>query len=250
MNPIMKPFRLVTERVQEVLKVLLTDPDADKMAYFTKILEELKEMAEFYSLAYPEFIETTKKNTVSVRYAQGGDCVHRGIFCPSPVLNMLAGCNQGVEIASPDQATADFYKYRFDAAGRLICVSHYDYTGSRDVPDEVEFILHRPEAEYGITFHSGWNEVTNVAKVVYREGRLENYAMANYDESAPDQMFLHYEEFSYDNDTPVRADVYFGISPELDMFSLDTFHLTYEGTEEATLPGREPADDPAPSAQV
>ncbi len=235
MNPISKSARLFASRLQEVMKVFLTDPEADKMTYFASILEEMKEMAGFYALDYPEFVETTRLKTSRTAYSQGGDCVHRGMLCPSPILNLLAGCNQGIVINSPDEATENFYQYLFDSEDQLLCVRHYNYERSKTEPDAIEFILWMENTEYGITFHSGWNEVSNVSKSVYREGRLENYASAEYDESTPDQMYLHYEEFIYEDNTPIQADVYFGISPELDQYHLDTFYLSYEDDEKLRL---------------
>ena len=235
MNSFIKPARLVADKLQSVLKVLLTDPDADKMEYFSKILAELKEIAKFYSYGFPEFIESTKSKTVRTKYSQGGDCVHRGLLCPSPILNLIAGCNKGIWITSADEATDNYYKYRFDADNKLLSVNHYNYSTSKTIPDNIEFILRRDNIEYGITFHSSWNEVSSVSKSVYADGHLENYAFADYDHSTPDEMFLHYEEFIYENDQPIQADVYFGISPQLDLFTLDTFHLSYEMDHEVSL---------------
>lgn len=234
MNPIIKPARLLANKLQKVLKVLLMDPALDKMDYFSGILAELRELAQFYSRAYPELIESAKQKTARVLYAQGGDCVHRGLLCPSQLLYLILGGDEGRVIPSPEAATENYYKYRFDDENNLISISHYDYNASKDVPNTVEFILRRDNFEYGITFHAGWNEVSNVSKSVFNNGLLENYSMADYNHLTPEEMYLHYEEFTYENDRPIRADVYFGISPELDMFSLDTFYLSYDPAPDFT----------------
>ena len=239
MDPIIKPVRVLVEKLQTGLKVLMSNPAVDKMEYFSSILLELKELGEFYSRAFPEFIESSKQKTARVLYVQGGDCVHRGILCPSPVLNLIVGCNKGMEISSTEAATDNYYKYRFDKADDLFSISHYDYSTSKEVPDTIEFIVRRDNIEYGITFHSGWKEVSNISKSVFRNGLLENYSVADFDKSMPEEMYLHYEEYSYENDRPVQADVYFGISPELDMYNLDTFYLSYEpGSDFSPIPGK------------
>lgn len=250
MNPIFKPVRAMADKVQEVLKVLLTEPDADKMEYFAAILDELKELAQFYALNFPEFVESVRQKTAQVSYGQGGDCVHRGILCPSPVLNMIAGCNKGVPLPSADAATDNYYKYSFDKEKKLISVSHYDFQSSKIMPDTVEFIVRRDNVEYGITFNSSWREVSKISKSVFRNGWLENYAVAEYDDSTPDQMYLHYEEYIFEDGAPVQADVYFGISPELDMYNLDTFYLSYDSGQALHSAGADSAGSMDPALQA
>lgn len=226
-----EPIKKIADTAGSLINSMLRDPDESRMSYFSSILDEFKEMVSVYETTLPEFIGRTRENTVRVTYSQAGDCVHRGIMCPSPVLNLMVGCNRGVVIDSPEFATENYFKFNFDAEDNLIAVSHFDIKASRDVPDEVEFIYRRRNIEYGITFHMGWREITRLSKVVLRDdGDPEFYAASDYDSSEPDLMFLHYEEYKYMDDVPVRADVYFGVSPELDMYEHHTFHVTMEAT--------------------
>ena len=224
-----QPLKQITSRVQELMDTLLYDPEENQMMYFTSILDEFKELIALYSNLFPELIEQTRSKISHASFAQGGDCVHRGIYCPSPILSLLAGCNAGFEIESSEQATGNFFKYLFDAEGQLIGVSHYDLQDSSEIPDEIEFIIRMGLDEYGISFYNDWNEITRVSKVTFHEnGQPKYYAVSNYDESEPDLMFLHYEEYVYKDDTPVRADVYFGISPELSMYEKHSFLIEPE----------------------
>lgn len=224
-----QPLKQVTSRVQELMDTLLHDPEESQMLYFTSILDEFKELIALYTNLFPELIEQTRSKINHTSFAQGGDCVHRGIHCPSPILNLLVGCNAGFKIESPKQATGNFFKYIFDAEDHLIAVSHYDIQESSEIPDEMEFIIRKGLDEYGISFHNDWNEITRVSKVTFHEnGQPKYYAVSNYDESEPDLMFLHYEEYVYEDETPVRAEVYFGISPELNMFEKHSFLIESE----------------------
>lgn len=227
-----QPLKKITARAQDLISGLLHDPEADRMNHFAAILNEFRELIAIYNNLFPEFIEQNRQKAVRTAYAQGGDCVHRGIHCPSPVLSLVVGCNAGVEIEDGEQATENYFKYSFDADDQLIVASHYDFHESRMIPDEMEFIFRRDHVEYGITFHNGWNEITRISKVVFREdGQPESYAASDYDEAEPELMFLHYEEYVYENDLPQRAEVYFGVSPELDMYEHHTFLVTMESTE-------------------
>lgn len=224
-----QPLKRITSRAQEIMDTLLYDPEENQMLYFTSILDEFKELIEIYTNLFPELIEQTRSKISHSTFAQGGDRVHRGIHCPSPILSLLVGCNAGFEIESPDKATDNFFKYIFDAEDHLIAISHYDFQESSEIPDEMEFTIRKGQDEYGISFHNDWNEVTRVSKVAFLEnGQPKYYAVSKYDESEPELMFLHYEEYVYEGDTPVRAEVYFGISPELNMFEKHSFILEPE----------------------
>lgn len=227
------PLKQITKQAQSILSDLLTDSEEGRMDYFRSVLADLKELADVYGNRYLELIDTTKPKIVKTTYAQGGDCVQRGIFCPSPVLNLVVGCNRGVAILSPEAAQENFYKYCFDADDNLICAVRYDKSKSSTDPEEIEFIIRRQNIEFGITYNSDWREVSYISKTSFREdGQPDYYAAADYDDSEPDQMYLHYEEFIYQDNVPVRAEVYFGISPELDMYDHHTFLVTMEPAAE------------------
>lgn len=233
-----QPLKQITNKAQSVLNDLLTDPDQGKMQYFQTVLDELKELAIVYGPLYPDLMETIRPKIARTTFAQGGDCVQRGIFCPSPVLNLVVGCNRGVEIASPEEAGGNFYKYCFDNQDNPICAVRYDYSKSTTQPEEIEFILRKQNIEFGITYNSDWREVTYISKTAFREdGQPEYYAAADYDDSEPDQMYLHYEEYHYQDNVPVRAEVYFGISPELAMYDHHTFLVTVEPSAKGTTEG-------------
>lgn len=224
-----EPIKTITATAGQLLNGLLRDPDEDLMFEFSRILSEFREIISVYETLLPEFIAQSTDRTVRSTYAQAGDCVHRGIMCPSPVLNLMVGCNRGTLIDSPDLATENYFRYDFDANGELIAVNHYDISSSRQVPDEVEFIYRRDEIEFGITYNLRWNEISRISKVALREdGDPIYYAASDYDQAEPELMYLHFEEYRYHDDVPVQADVYFGVSPELNMYEHHTFHVTME----------------------
>lgn len=228
MSSYMGPVRQVTSALKETMKLLLSDPEGEKMTYFQSILDELKQIAYSYQNHFSELEEGARNKTTERTLAQGGDCIHRGILCPSPILNLLAGCNQGETVTSREEISDNYYEYHYDKDGNLLAALHYDAAVSMTEPDFVEFILRRNDVEYGITYHQGWSEVSHISKTVFLDGQIQNYAAADYDEAHPDEMFLHYEEFQYANDIPVQVDVYFGISPELNMYEQDTFQVFFE----------------------
>lgn len=242
MSSYMGPVRQVTSALKETMKLLLSDPEGEKMTYFQSILDELKQIAQSYQSHFPELEESVREKTALTTLSEGGDCIHRGIHCPSPILNLLAGCNQGTQVSNREEIRDNYYEYRFNSSGDLLAALHFDARASMTEPDFVEFILRRNDVEYGITYHQGWSEVSHVSKTIFRDGQIQNYAAADYDEAHPDDMFLHYEEFQYAHDIPVQVDVYFGISPELGMYEQDTFQVFFENAgeqdrAETTRPG-------------
>lgn len=225
MSSYMGPVRQVTSALKETMKLLLSDPEGEKMVYFQSILDELKQIAHSYQNYYSELEESATKRTAETTLAEGGDCIHRGIHCPSLILDLLAGCNQGKEVSSREEITGNYYSYQHDEDGRILAAYHYNAEISMTEPDFVEFVLRRNDVEYGITYHSGWGEITYISKTVFVNGQIQNYAAADYDEAHPHEMFLHYEEVQYINKTPFEVNIYFGISPELNMYEQDTFQI-------------------------
>ncbi len=229
-----EPIKTIAASAGQIINGLLRDPDEDLMIYFSGILSEFREIISVYETLLPEFIAQTNARTVRSTYAQAGDCVHRGIMCPSPVLNLMVGCNRGIPIDGPEHAADNYFRYDFDASGELIAVNHYDITSSRNVPDEVEFLYRRDQVEYGITYNLRWNEISRISKVALRDdGDPNYYAASDYDRAEPELMYLHFEEYRYHDDVPVQADVYFGVSPELNMYEHHRFHVTMESDKKA-----------------
>lgn len=233
MSPSFGPVRQITSAFAETMKLLLSDPESEKMIYFQSILDELKQIAQSHQTHFPELSNSARDKSVRTILAEGGDCIHRGILCPSPILTLLAGCNQGQEASSRDSISSNYFEYHFDANDRIVAAHHFDAAYSLIEPDFVEFVLRQNEVEYGITFHKGWHEVSYISKSVYRDGQIQNYAAADYDEAHPDEMYLHYEEFQYADDIPIKVDVYFGISPKLDMYEQDTFEIVFDDVNSA-----------------
>ena len=228
------PIRKLTSGAQNLINGFLSDSDEVLMANFQSILEEFRILIDQYVHLFPEFIVQTRQRTATTTYAQGGECLHRGIMNPSPVLNLLAGCNQGVEIPGPEAATDDFFRYSFNEAGELICVSRFQLQGPPELPEDMEFIFRAENVEYGVTFHHGWEEVTKVSKVIYgADGQILSYAASEYDQAEPELMFLHYEKYTYQRNQLTRADVYFGISPDLNMYD----HHAFVVSGDSEVPG-------------
>ena len=68
MNPIIKPVRILVEKLQTILKVLMINPAVDKMEYFSSILVELKQLGDYNSRARSLLNPPKKKPLESFMY--------------------------------------------------------------------------------------------------------------------------------------------------------------------------------------
>ena len=80
-----------------------------------------------YSKKYNELFDAAYNNICRKEYAKGGEIIHRGYYCPSPVLDIVIGnCNRGRILKRPPKENNYNYEYWFDSNNRLICVCEWN----------------------------------------------------------------------------------------------------------------------------
>ncbi len=106
-------------------------------------------MREKYKDCYDKLIQQTEEQAIRNEYASGGECIHRGFYCPSPVLDKLVGgCNRGKKINKPRANSRYYYKYYINDKNKIIRSDKYE--DGRCL--ETEFIILESNKTYGITF--------------------------------------------------------------------------------------------------
>ena len=107
-----------------------------------------------YQNAYSKLADTLSESAASTVYGVGGEEVHRGYYCPSPIMELVVGnVRRGQRRTHPsDPAKCPFHFY-LDTAGRLLCVDRYSLR-KNDHPRLVtrEFILYEGPEANAITF--------------------------------------------------------------------------------------------------
>lgn len=224
------PLQRLKNGVNTLFDAVLGAGKARDMEDFKLLLDDLWQMGAAHEGVMHEWEAKIAPDIHHIRRAQGGDCLHRGILNPSPILDLLvADCNRGIPLDPKAALTGEpYYEFLYDAADRLIGVRHYAASQPGTLPKDQEFILRRGVQEYGITFETATGRVLCVCKAAKPHGYVESYAFTDFDPYGPSDMVLHYEYFTYTGERLSGAEVYFAVSPELGQYDRDVYEVLYE----------------------
>lgn len=92
-------------------------------------------------------------------YGRGGLCIHRGFYCPSPVMDiMIGGCDRGYLVKKPRSSVPVDYVF-LKADDKLRIVDHY-WQRSENICEHYtrEFIIDNNLESIGLTYNDcTWN---------------------------------------------------------------------------------------------
>lgn len=141
----------------------------------TFILEckRLARIAEQYRGECNAIYERLQGEMVREEFAVGGEKIHRGFYCPSPIFDIVIGnANRGKLLKRLTARSKPTYKYSFDREGRLVIAECSSYK---------EIIISRDGAEIGILF-AGSSHITAISECIYDGDKIQSYVFGLYDE--------------------------------------------------------------------
>ena len=148
------------------------------------------------------------QNIVLEEYSTGGEVLHRGFYCPSPIMDVVTGnCNRGKLLRRVTQRSKPSYKYGFNQDGSLLLVTSFRY----DIDAiGIEIITRSGEQEIGISFQewSGGLQLERVSECLYQHGRLVSYIDGLYCHSEKYVTSLKKEEYEYSDAGLTTAHMY------------------------------------------
>lgn len=161
---------------------------------------------EYYIMHIHEFTQHAKTLICRKEYAKGGVCLHRGYYCPSPILDLVTGnCNRGHLIKNVKRSSKYSYEYCFDNDNHLICVNKYE--NNIQMPFkciESELLIYSKDSVLSIIYELLLNGVINIiaiSKCVYNDGNIERYDYALFfsNEETVDCIEIKTEKYDYHN---------------------------------------------------
>ncbi len=156
-----------------------------------KILDAFKPYQERLS----DFVQP---EVVREEYGTGGECLHRGFYCPSIIDDIVVGnASRGrVQKTKPKKGRLA-RTFGFNANDALILV---------DNPDCTEYIFREAQCEIGVTVtkYPGLHGISEVTVCTYEQGRIASYvhALCNFYEDRPKKRIteLNMEDYQYGTD--------------------------------------------------
>jgi len=129
-------------------------------------------------------------------YGIGGEVIHRGYYCPSPIIDVIHGnCTRGRSVKKKPQKEPS-YVFGFDKQNRLVTVEQRD-------TNEKEFLLYRENVVQSLMYDvfCGYSHIINISECVYDEqGRIREYSKLKYDFLGLKSDDLYKEVYEYKND--------------------------------------------------
>lgn len=161
------------QKVTQALAEQSPKPKEELIREYQNYIDHMLIQADKYENMYEQLEEQLIQNSVQVEYASGGECIHRGFLCPSPILDkVVGGCNRGQLIKKPRVNTKNYYVYHFNDESKLIGVERYVNSSCY----EKEFIVENDSIVYGIIFKTFDPSITLLSMETYDEKQcLKHY---------------------------------------------------------------------------
>ncbi|MEH6949139.1 hypothetical protein V7068_19130, partial [Bacillus sp. JJ634] len=97
--------------------------DKDKLSDFNKIILELIATRNEYEDKLSQLRTSTEQAITKFEYLKGGETIHRGYYCPSPILDLIVGNAKRGRLLKRKPDFGKFtYEYGFDIDNRMIRV--------------------------------------------------------------------------------------------------------------------------------
>lgn len=162
--------------------------------FYQKECIRAAETAKRYGVRLAERFYEAERNAVFRETARGGEMLHRGFYCPSQILDIVAG---GVQRGKPVPAArlrkSPDYAYGFDTKDRLVTVSR---------ENERELVFYENGVETGLTFAEpgGEGDIRYLSECVYEDGRIMSYAFFILDPMGGPAVYMQKESYTYEED--------------------------------------------------
>ena len=163
-------------------------------AFFRMECNRFEQIAKQYgSLCQERFAELLKE-VVTFKFGVGGECMHRGFYCPSLISDIVLGnINRGRVYNMSPKLFSPSYIYGFSGENKLLTVQNIDNTKQN------EFIMQQDEMELGITFSDRWG-IETLSQCQYSQEKIQSYSFCSYSELTALVYELNTEIYDYDKD--------------------------------------------------
>lgn len=209
----------------EIQLMLLNVPavDSNVKSEYQNIQYELLGIYKEYSQSYSVLKDYVKNNTTRVEYASGGEGLHRGYYCPSPIIDKLLGnVKRGKLLKRLTSRSKNYYKYLYDLNNSMVGIEIY-YDRSLN---ESEYVIHTASGTVGVSFNEMWKNITFTSMVKMTDNRITLYATLLPDfVTGKQHHFIHVEKYHYDGVGMCGATICWEGIPELSLLTEENYRF-------------------------
>lgn len=140
---------------------------------FVSECRQFADIARRYGDKCQLLYEELSSNVVDFKYSTGGEVLHRGYYCPSPILDIVIGNGKrGKLIQRLTAKSKPTYRYGFDSQNELIVINILHL-------DESEIIIQQGEKKTGIWFSRDF-DITGLSMCIYDNNKISSYVFCHY----------------------------------------------------------------------
>jgi hypothetical protein len=213
---------MMVDSIENYRKYLLSAENLHHCKPFKLECERISKIAIEYSLVCDDIYEELNSNVTRYEYSTGGKTIHRGYYCPSPVLDIIVGgCNRGKLLKRLTSKSKPTYKYGFNDQNQLI-ISNYIHLNLNEI------IIHKKNSTTGIVFSKDFG-INTISECVYHDGRIASYICCLY--FADEKSVTEYkkEEYGYSSNGLEYVDTYtFLNSKDTPILSRDRYQFMHD----------------------
>lgn len=149
-------------------------------------------------------MEEISQNVVRKEYSVGGVQMHRGYYCPNPIMDIITtNVNRGRLLKKLTVRSKPSYEYGFNSDNQLLTIRR---------PQDTEFIIREREGvELGILFdekHPEYPDVKGISECIYNQGKIQTYIYQVYHYYSPQFDIYRRIEYTYSEEGLSEAEWY------------------------------------------
>lgn len=130
---------------------------------------------------------------IKVEYGANSRYLHRGVCCPSPVLDIFVkNAKRGKILLRPTERSNITNRYVYDVSGRLVFIDNY--LDGKMVSSE--YLLYYENIVYGITIGMS-GQIVCISEEQYSNSRIESYSCAYYSPVGENVRCYHMDSENY-----------------------------------------------------
>ena len=182
----------LSERKQLIEQWHTSEEYAQLCEHFAGECLRLSQVAQKLTLHISEFKAFCEENTARRELAVGARFVHRGVYCPSPVFDLLVGnAHRGKILKRPTVRSKPTHEYGFDAYGRLLWCNNPER-------QTIEYLVYENDHIYGLILTRA-NQLCTLTEEVYENGKLVTYNIAQFHFDIRYCNHIHTECYQHDS---------------------------------------------------
>lgn len=185
--------------------------DTDKLNEFKDIILELTSIGNKYKDKISQLRTSTEKEIIKYEYSKGDETIHRGDYCPSPILDLIVGNLKRGRLFKRTPAFGRYsYEYGFDTNNRLLRIRGVNEFTTPNSRFNEEYLVYIKDVVYGIEFDN-MGDISAVSRCTYEKGNIIKYEICLYSMEE-----LYYEEYYYKDNLLSEVSV-FNAEPQIEL---------------------------------